>query len=360
MEVAALELMLADPDTQETIKNFGGPLEPAFTGNGTAQSMVSRYGPDLTARLNQLKAAQEEVKRQYCLALDAATAAAGPNQPHSIFVAAPSDYFSPGGCIDCDGNLVAEPAVLVSASQGDTPFGGPNEGRILFDDSGKKMIVDSGSRGSVTIAPNGKNGEYQGSLSHSFGAFGTWKLDPVAFTSDWEQGDSALQKAFRTLYGDQALKYHMDPQVPGLDKADGIRLAGQAVVHGNTLPLSGSPEGFHINCPDTMIDPKDPPRLFNKDLVWFDPTLGWMTDQDNINDDTWLDKLAPAIVGLAATVMTGGAAAGLGAAISSGTGGVISSAVATSAISGVIGSAATQLAVNGKVNFGSLLQITSH
>ena len=64
MEIAALELMLADPEIQEIIKNFGGPLEPVSTGNDVEQSIVARYGPDLAARLNQYQAAQQEVQKQ--------------------------------------------------------------------------------------------------------------------------------------------------------------------------------------------------------------------------------------------------------------------------------------------------------
>ena len=65
VEIAALELMLADPETQEIIKTFGGPLEPVSTGNDVEQSIVARYGPDLAARLNQYQAAQQEVQKQY-------------------------------------------------------------------------------------------------------------------------------------------------------------------------------------------------------------------------------------------------------------------------------------------------------
>jgi hypothetical protein len=58
--------MLADPDIQNVIQNFGGPLEQLPAENGVEKSIVARYGAELAAQLNQFSVAQKEVQNQYC------------------------------------------------------------------------------------------------------------------------------------------------------------------------------------------------------------------------------------------------------------------------------------------------------
>jgi|GEM_PF-2664669 len=71
-EIAALELLLADPSIQEMIAYFGGPHASPASGNPVADSLIERYGADLVVRLNQLQTARKIVHRLYLDALDAA------------------------------------------------------------------------------------------------------------------------------------------------------------------------------------------------------------------------------------------------------------------------------------------------
>jgi len=55
LEIAALELLLADPPIQEIIQHFGGPREMPADGNPVADSLKERYGTLLVIQLNQLQ-----------------------------------------------------------------------------------------------------------------------------------------------------------------------------------------------------------------------------------------------------------------------------------------------------------------
>jgi|GEM_PF-3494907 len=65
LEIAALELLLADSAIQEVIQHFGGPRELPAGGNPVADSLNERYGALLVIQLNQLQVAQKEIQRQY-------------------------------------------------------------------------------------------------------------------------------------------------------------------------------------------------------------------------------------------------------------------------------------------------------
>ena len=50
-EIAALELLLAEPANQEMVAQFGPPLRPLNTDTDVGQGILARFGPDLGARL---------------------------------------------------------------------------------------------------------------------------------------------------------------------------------------------------------------------------------------------------------------------------------------------------------------------
>ena len=344
VERNALELMLAAPDIQETIKNFGGPLiTPPPTKTGVEKSIVARYGPDLAARLNQLQVAQEEVRKQYCQTLDAAINNAGPKQPGSVFVVSPTEWSTgtPSWCIDTSGNVLPMPDVTIDTSAR------ADRGVLSVNwHNGKQApdaVIKCGSGASVTIGSDvikSNNQVFVNGVNNS--DFGSWKFDPVAFTNTWSQGDSDLQKAFTALYGSQGgMQAVMTPRFettgPLVPTGD-VTLAGRVVQIRQQFDGEGSAGGFKSsidNGDETLVDPKDPPSLINKDMVWFDPAFGWMTDPNNIKGD-WLDKVGPALFGAFASFVTGG--------------------IAGPVVGGMIGSAATQLAANGKIDFGSVLK----
>jgi len=86
LEIAALELLLADPAIQEIIQHFGGPRELPAGGNPVADSLNERYGALLVIQLNQLQVAQKEVQRQYVEAANAACTHLGTGTPGSVFL----------------------------------------------------------------------------------------------------------------------------------------------------------------------------------------------------------------------------------------------------------------------------------
>ncbi|ODS60876.1 MAG: hypothetical protein ABS37_16595 [Acidovorax sp. SCN 65-108] len=87
-EIAALELLLAEPANQEIVAQFGPPLRPLNTDTNVGQGILARFGPDLGARLTQLQEAQDGVRNEYLRALDQATQSPGPQVPGSILIPA--------------------------------------------------------------------------------------------------------------------------------------------------------------------------------------------------------------------------------------------------------------------------------
>src|SRR3989344_2788230 len=69
LQIAALELLLAEPANQEMVAQFGPPLRPLNTDTNVGQGILARFGPDLGARLTQLQEAQDGVRNQYLHAL---------------------------------------------------------------------------------------------------------------------------------------------------------------------------------------------------------------------------------------------------------------------------------------------------
>ena len=65
MEIAALELLLAEPANQEMIAQFGPPLAPLNTATDVGQGIQARFGTDLGARLTQLQEAQDGVRGEF-------------------------------------------------------------------------------------------------------------------------------------------------------------------------------------------------------------------------------------------------------------------------------------------------------
>ncbi len=85
-EIAALELLLAEPANQDIIAQYGPPLRPLNTDTNVGQGILARFGPDLGARLTQLQEAQDGVRNEYLHALDQATQNPGPGTPGSQWV----------------------------------------------------------------------------------------------------------------------------------------------------------------------------------------------------------------------------------------------------------------------------------
>ena len=69
IEIATMEMLLADPAAQEMAARFGGQLQPMKTDNDVSRSIVQRYGPDLAARLDQYARAQKEVDARFLRAM---------------------------------------------------------------------------------------------------------------------------------------------------------------------------------------------------------------------------------------------------------------------------------------------------
>jgi hypothetical protein len=174
------------------------------------------------------------------------------------------------------------------------------------------------------------------------GNLGYWALDSVAFTDAWSQGDSSLQKAFTTLYGDHPVQAVSKNMGGDSGQSVGLTLAGQ-----QKLQIIPAPEP-EDNTPQTgpmggvynpaIFKATSPPPLYNEDAVWFDPSFGWTTDPGNIKEEPdFFDRLVPVALGVAAGFATSGLLASWGYAAST-TVNVVGQAVVSSATTQLVGS----------------------
>lgn len=251
-EIAALELMLSEPATQDMIRHFGGPM-PSLGGNPVADSIVQRYGADLANRLQQLHNAQHAVRQEYLRALDRAQQQQpGADIPGWHFVHSQSHF------------------IEGKNPKGDTPG------------------LHFGSR----ISSNGR-----------------WVFDPVAFTQQWGAGDSPAQRAFTHLYGPSPLTYAQ--RQAGDSEEVYLSLAGQELLLGRPGTEPADPwENSGLSWFSGAINPAKPDKLHNPAATWFDPVHGWMTPPNNIKGD-WFERLVGVGAVAFATVVSGGIAAGL-------------------------------------------------
>ena len=313
MEIAALELLLAEPENQDMIRHFGGELKPLPTWTTVGQGIEARYGQDLGSRLNQLQTAQRAVETEFFNAMDAARQAKLPRLPqHPVSMRR------------------NEPA------------------------------PESGVPGWV----------YQPGDGHSHGRSPGWAFDPAAFARHYAQGDSPAQRAFAHLHGPEAVRFVPAPNTEA-GGTNSWSLNGRTLVLGRKIDRreegltsdsvaasqNGTPDWApsRVQRPDTQLDPDRITKLHNKEFVWFDPQLGWSTDDANIKQ-SGLDRAFPYIFAGAITAMTFGAGSTVAAGISSAAGGGTAGNLAVAAATGAVSNAALQLAANGRINFGQLLQ----
>ena len=315
IELAALELLLADPANREMVKHFGGDLKPLPTWTSVGKGIEARYGQDLGARLYQLQNAQRAVEGEFFQVMD-----------------------------------------QVQQNAPKTPL----------------PQLRHGQPEPTTDQPGWR---YNAGSGHWDGDGPSWQFDPGAFARHYAAGDNPAQRAFASLHGSEPLKFVRAPDMDGAGP-DSWQLGGRQVVLGRQLDreegltpdaLAASQTGQRLKAgelgwapsrtlrPDHHLDPDRITKLNNKEFVWFDPVHGFSTDPGNIKGD-WLDKAMPYIFSAAITAMTFGAGSTVAAGIVSAAGGGTTGTIALGAATGAVSNAALQLAANGNINFGQLLQ----
>ena len=295
MELAALELLLADPANQEMVKHFGGALKPLPTWTSVGQGIEARYGADLGARLYQLQNAQRAVEGEFFQAMDRAQQHPPAGQPP-----------------------MARPGQPVPSS--DLP-----------------------------------GWRYQSGSGHWDGDGPSWTFDPGAFARHYAAGESAAQRAFAHLHGPDAVQFVRAPDREGAGPDQWV-LGGLPLRQGRPLARDEglTPEAFHAKDgwvtsgvwrPEHHLDPNRITKLNDKEMVWFDPVHGFSTDADNLKD-SWLDRALPQFMGVAFGLMGAGVA---GYALAS------AGTVAQGAAMGAAGSALNQFVSTGHVSFRQVL-----
>ncbi|PIF28163.1 hypothetical protein CLU88_3069 [Acidovorax sp. 56] len=317
MEIAALELLLAEPANQEMIAQFGPPLAPLNTGTDVGNGIQARFGTDLGARLTQLQEAQNNVRGQFLKALDEAQQHPGPN-------------------------VVGSELVQLYSSNNDS--GDVSEQTLLhvthpIDVAQTKAVWD-------------KANQFVSGVSNE------WRFtDPAEFAKAYAAGDSPTQKAFALLHGKEPLQFQPE-QIhnqtdAGVDSTPAHYKLGEAklVMGGQTVDDNGNPGDWRdATLEKTQLTPEQNRRLINNEYLWFDPVNGWSTDlENNIRpSNSFIDKAFPLVFAGVMTMMTAGAF-GITAASAS-------TSLGQSMALGAISSANMQLATGGKINLGNMLR----
>lgn len=246
-EIAALELLLADPANQELIQQFGGELKPLPTWTSVGKGIEARYGADLGGRLYQLQLAQRAVEGEFLQAMDQALKD-GPPSPWS------------------------------SASQ--------KEGDAANERPGWTYGLSPG------IADE------------------HWHFDPGAFARQYVQGDTPAQRAFVSLHGTDPVQFIPASNSEAGD-SNRWEVAGITLRLGLTPDAVVAKDGWapsRLLRGEHHLDPDRITKLNNKEFVWFDPVHGFSTDSKNLRG-SWIDRAFPQLMGVAFGVM-GAAAAG--------------------------------------------------
>ncbi|MES2928519.1 MAG: hypothetical protein V4843_16970 [Pseudomonadota bacterium] len=319
-EIAALELLLAEPANQEMVAQFGPPLRPLNTDTDVGQGILARFGPDLGARLTQLQEAHNAVRDQFLQALDHAQQNPGPEVAGSELIA----RHSSGG----DAEHITEQTLH-----------------------------------SVTHPPSANQASDLQAIEAQALAAGEqhqnlWRLsDPAEFAKAYASGDSPAQKAFAQLHDKEPLQFHDEVRTGETDAGPQITPAyyglgeSQLVLGGPTVTENGNPGPWAASTwQTTQLTPEQNRDLINNEYLWFDPVNGWSTDlANNIKQSTsFLDKALPMVF---AGVMTFATAGAFGITAAS-----ASTSLGQSMALGAISSATMQLTTGGKIDLGDLLR----
>ena len=319
-EIAALELLLAEPANQEIIAQFGPPLRPLNTDTDVGQGILARFGPDLGARLTQLQEAHNAVRDEFLQALDQAQQNPGPGVAGSALIA----QHTSGG----DAQHVTEQTL-----------------HFVTHPPSASQASDLQAIEAQTLAAGGQ----QQNL---------WRLsDPAEFAKAYAAGDSPAQKAFAQLHGKEPLQFNAAVQHGETDAGPQITPAyyslgeNHLVLGGPTVTENGNPGPWAASTwQATQLTPEQNRDLINNEYLWFDPVNGWSTDlANNIRQSTsLLDKALPMVF---AGVMTFATAGVFGITAAS-----ASASLGQSMALGAIGSATMQLTTGGKIDLGDLLR----
>ena len=319
-EIAALELLLAEPANQEIIAQFGPPLRPLNTDTDVGQGILARFGPDLGARLTQLQEAHNAVRDEFLQALDQAQQNPGPDVAGSALIAQHTSGGDAQHIIEQTLHSVTHPP---SASQ----------------------ASDLQAIEAQTLAAGGQ----QQNL---------WRLsDPAEFAKAYAAGDSPAQKAFAQLHGKEPLQFNAAVQHGETDAGPQITPAyyslgeNHLVLGDPTATENGNPGPWAASTWQApQLSPEQNRDLINNEYLWFDPVNGWSTDlANNIRQSTsLLDKALPMVF---AGVMTFATAGVFGITAAS-----ASASLGQSMALGAIGSATMQLTTGGKIDLGDLLR----
>jgi hypothetical protein len=261
LEIATLELTLADPVLRQADAAFGGAASPV-SGSASADAIVARYGADLAARLDVRVTATAAVRERFLVDLQQAASS---------------------------GNGV---------------------GWSLEHDP--QSTLDDGS--------------------------GVMRFDPAVFANRWAQGSRIEQRAFATLGLTNEAWSQSSQNNPNREASTFWRSSsGMQVTVGGQFGTHHKDMRWSADL--AALDLRQPSELYHPSAIAFDPTLGWVTPNENfVHRVSTTEKVMGVVVVAGMTWATAGAfgvAGGAGVAAASTVTGAIASGAAFGAIGGL-------------------------
>ena len=289
-QIAFNELLLADPLLKEVVAQYCPDAPTSLPSNATTDALVAQYGHDLTCRLLQATTAIVRVFDDYRDEMDRV------------------------------------------ATEG----------------------ADAGGSGWVFTAGTPGSGDTDGTPDK-------WHFDAALFTADYAKGDSLAARAFASFHGDDGRFAQITRTLCGTSDAGDMYtvnsggidpLSAQFIRYdvgdgGSEMRWESARMGSHNAL--VQVDLSEPQEMYDPKAVWFEPTLGFVTANENIvpEDDTVENIVIAVVIGVVTWGIGTVVCQGVNVAVASATGG---------AIMGATGAVIGGLFQNGTVHFEDVVR----
>jgi hypothetical protein len=310
-ELQAVDYMLSDQINQELLAHFGSSAE--LPHSEYVERMRARYGSERATQMWRIQEASAAVRAAYAAAID--------------------------------------------EQQNNPPLA------QTLQDQGVGVVLDSqNTRYDSSTQPWWSvNQHIEYDNNHS-----TVHFDLQRFTTWYASQDSAASRLFNQLYGSQITTVEhaenrgegdierWSNRYIGAGGASEVLMGGwQATGDQSQTWASAAATGNGINASVIAMDPtQGEMQLFDASAISFDPVMGFITANDNIDNSEWTDMILPVLIGAAAGAFLGPAAAqaaGFTAGTTAGT-------IAAAGFGGAIGTAFSGMVANGRIDFEQVLK----
>jgi hypothetical protein len=319
-ELLAADFTLKDEISQALLTHFGdsGAQLPQTE---LAERMRARYGSERATQMWRIQLASAQVRSAFAQSIEAQFAEYSPEDPRG------DDGFR--------ANSAQAQRILQEAQAQGQPG-------VVID--GAKTLYTSPSHPWWSVLVHS---EYDNNYT-------IVQFDLQAYTDWYCKQDSAASSLFKELYGSQVTTV-VDSSGAGDSYQESSRQfigAGGAAMLVLRAPMGPSFQvgnvGLHASGIDLRGGGLEPGDLFDPSAITFDPVMGFITANENIDTSHWTDAIPALFVGAVA-----GALIGPWAATQAGFGG---NAIAIAGFGAAAGSMFSGMMTNGRIDLKSVLK----